>query len=293
MLLAGMRNWLAKPPAADPAPVAVAAPESADPVPPDRHALWPAARIEMAARLWGEGFIFPGGEEETLRIANPLGLSAASSLLLVGCGPGGPARAIASHLGVWVSGFEADPDLAAAGAALCAHAGLGRRAEIGTWDPADPRFAHRAYHHAIAFEAISGRAPETILGALALALRPGGQLALVQTVADAPLDAGDPMVRRWRRLAGRNTDVPAEATISRVLGRLGFEIRVVEDISQRHAKLAVRGWRDAVRALPGRPEATDAAVLVQAAEFWLLRVRLIRAGRLRVVRWHAMHRVAH
>ena len=68
-------------------------------------------------------------------------------------------------------------------------------------------------------------------------------------------------------MSGRNADVPTEATISRVLGRLGFEIRVVEDISQRHAKLAVRGWRDAVRALPGRPEATDAAVLVQAASF--------------------------
>ena len=67
--------------------------------------------IATVEALWGEGYIVPGGEAETLRLAKPMGLSAASSLILVGAGTGGPARSIASNLGVWVTGFEANERL--------------------------------------------------------------------------------------------------------------------------------------------------------------------------------------
>src|SRR6185312_5940990 len=76
--------------------------------------LWTPARLEVADGLWGKGFQFPGGEVETLHLAKPLGLSAASSLLLLGAGGGGPPCCIANKLGVWVTGFEADPGLVVA-----------------------------------------------------------------------------------------------------------------------------------------------------------------------------------
>lgn len=295
MLLGGMRNWLGKPSVADPgsesAPFALTADNPAPSAAADPNPAWTTARIEVAAQLWGEGFVFPGGEEETLRLAGPLCLSAASSLLLLGCGPGGPARSIATRFGVWVSGFEADAHLAAAGAMLCARAGLGRRAQVETWDPAHPRFAPRYYHHALLLDAIRGSAPEAVLGALVLSLRPGGQVTLAQTVVEAPLDPVDPNVARWAELEGRSPDLPTEAAISRILARLGFDIRVVEDISQRHIMETVRGWHLAVRAMrTDKPTAARAALLVREAELWLLRSRLIRASQLRLVRWHAISR---
>jgi len=295
MLLAGMWNWLGKPSAADAESVSAALGLIADAPPPaaapDADPAWSAARIEVAGQLWGEGFVFPGGEEETLRLARPLCLSAASSLLLLGCGPGGPARSVATRFGVWVSGFEADAHLAAAGAMLCARAGLGRRAQVETWDPAHPRFAPRYYHHALLLDAIRGSAPEAVLGALVLSLRPGGQVTLAQTVVEAPLDPADPHVARWAELEGRSPDLPSEAAISRILARLGFDIRVVEDISQRHMIETVRGWHTAVRAMQtDKPRAARAALLVREAELWLLRIRLIRASQLRLVRWHAISR---
>ena len=296
MLLAGMRNWLGKPSVADRGsespPFALTADYPPPEAAPDSNAAWSAARIEVAAQLWGEGFVFPGGEEETLQLAGPLCLSAASSLLLLGCGPGGPTRSIASRFGVWVSGFEADPHLAAAGAMLCARAGLGRRAQVETWDPAHPRFAHRYYHHAMLLDAIRGSAPEAILGALVLSLQPGGQVAVAQTVVEAPLDPADPIVARWAGLERRSPDLPTEAAISRILARLGFDIRVVEDISQRHVMQAVSGWHMAVRTMrTDKPTPARAALLVREAELWLLRSRLIRAGQLRLVRWHAISRL--
>jgi hypothetical protein len=298
MLLAGMRNWLGNPSVADRESESPSFALSTDYSPPDAapdaNAAWSPARIEVAAQLWGDGYVFPGGEEETLQLAGPLCLSAASSLLLLGCGPGGPVRSIATRFGVWVSGFEADAHLAAAGAMLCARAGLGRRAQVETWDPSHPRFAHRYYHHALLLDAIRGSAPEAILGALVLSLQPGGQVALAQTVVEAPLDPADPMVARWAALERRSPALPTEAVISRTLARLGFDIRVVEDISQRHMMQAVRGWRTAVRTMrTDKPPPARAALLVREAELWLLRIRLIRAGQLRLVRWHATSRTPH
>jgi len=72
--------------------------------------------------------LFPGGREETLRLAKALGLSAAFSLLLLGIGSGGPGRSIAKEFGGWVSGYKAR--LAALANERTQRDGLGRRAEV-------------------------------------------------------------------------------------------------------------------------------------------------------------------
>jgi hypothetical protein len=250
---------------------------------------WPPGRVEVCEQIWGEGFLFPGGAEEVMRLAGPLGLSSAASLLLVGAGGGGAPRAIASQLGVWVSGFESDPDLAALAMERCTRARLGRRATVEMWYPQAPSFRIQAYHHGLALEPLRDAKPEPVLAALTGALKPRGQLMLVETVAGEPLDAADPLVATWRRLERRSAELPTERGITRMLGRLGFEVRVAEDITQRHIHLAVLGWRAAVRDMKGeRPAPARAARLVAEAELWLIRLRMMREGRARMVRWHAI-----
>ena len=53
---------------------------------------WPPVRLGLVEQLWGDGFLNPGGGAEMLRLAVPMGLSEASSLLLPG---GGRRRAAA------------------------------------------------------------------------------------------------------------------------------------------------------------------------------------------------------
>ncbi|MGH7152428.1 MAG: hypothetical protein ACREF3_00765 [Acetobacteraceae bacterium] len=253
--------------------------------------LWPAARVSLAAKLWGEGFIGPGGEAEVLRLAAPLGLSEASSLLLLGCGAGGPARCISAYFGAWVSGFEADAGLAAAGADLCGNAGLGRHPQVAAWHGVVPEINRRSCHHALALEAMRGSAPESLFGALALALRHGAQVTLVETVAAPEADPDDPEIAAWSRLDGRITPVPREAVITNVLSRLGFEVRVVENISARHVTQATHAWVSAVRVLQAIKLSSDeVGALHQEAELWDMRLGLMRADRIRLMRWHAIHR---
>jgi SAM-dependent methyltransferase len=257
----------------------------------DDDPVWPSARIGIAEALWGEGFLCPGGAAETLRLAKPMGLSAASSLILLGAGSGGSTRSIATSLGVWVTGFEANPRLATLANERSVRAGLGRRAQVETWDPLAPKFPRHYYHHGMALEPLRGTKPEPTLAALSIALKPGGQLVLVELVADVKLDAADPMVAVWARLDHRLPDVPSELTITRVLGRLGFDVRIAEDVSRRHMQQSVAAWRTAIQGMEDtRPTLRELALVVREAELWLARDRLMRDGRLRLVRWHAIGR---
>jgi hypothetical protein len=286
------RNWFGRgtiqpaPPVLPSEPAAVAD----EPADAPAAALWSPERMGVVDNLWGDGYVFPGGEAETLRLAKPLGLSSASSLLLLGAGAGGPACSVAQNLGVWVSGYEADAELAEAAADRIARSKLGRRAHVETWNPERPALKQHYYHHGLALEPLRGSKPEPALTAVALALKPAGQFVLVELVADQPLDPTDRTVARWAELERRDPDtIPAERTITRVLGRLGFDVRVTEDLSERHMRHALLGWRASVRAMEeNRPSRRNMLLLVNEAELWLMRLRLFRRGALRLVRWHAI-----
>jgi cyclopropane fatty-acyl-phospholipid synthase-like methyltransferase len=297
MALSAVKTWFGRPTptsAGTPRPMAkieptltMAAPLSAPwrPLPS-----WTPDRLVTTDALWGEGFQFPGGEIETLRLAKPLGLSKASSLLLIGAGGGGPACALATQLGVWVSGFEADPDLVAAAVDHVARRNLTKHAQIEIWDPFEPKFREHFYHHGLALQPLQGSQPERTLSAISMALKPAGHLMMIELVADSPLDPASPIVAAWAHLEKRDPRaLPTEVAITRVLGRLGFDVRVAEDVSDRHTRQALMGWRTTVKTMEDiRPTRRQAMRCVQEAELWMLRLRLIQSGRLRLVRWHAI-----
>lgn len=273
---------------AEPGPLRLGAP-TADARPPTA---WPASRLALTNRLWGAGFTFPGGEIETLRLSRPMGTSSAASLLLVGAGGGGPASSIVRNLGAWVTAMEHDPSLLAAARGLISRSQLTKKVSIKPWDPNKPDFGDKTHHHCLALEPLLGAQPEPILDGLARALRPGGQIVLTELGAPEPLNPKDPVVRRWGELERRDpADVLAPVAITRMLGRIGLDVRVTEDISDRHIEQALLGWRVTMRDLAGeKPNRQEAAQLVAEAELWLLRRRLIRDGRLRMMRWHAISR---
>ena len=253
---------------------------------------WPAARLNLANQLWGPGFIFPGGEPETLRLTRPLGLSSAASLLLIGVGSGGPATVVTLNQGAYVTGMDCDASLLAAARGLVTRSQLKKKVTIEAWDPGKPEFASNSHHHCLALEPFHGAQPEPILVGLTRALRPGGQIMLTALAAVSPLDMSDPTVRRWAELEQRNpVDLLPPVAVTRMMGRVGLEVRVAEDISQRHVDSALLGWRVMLNELCDfKPTRQQAVQIVAEAELWLLRRRLIRGGRLRMMRWHAIKR---
>jgi len=299
MAMSAVMNWFGRPmrleprqeplqaPRAEPPPLSEPEPQ---PIPTGPPPSWTPGRLATTDALWGDGYQFPGGEIETLRLAKPLGLSAASSLLLIGAGGGGPACAIATQLGVWVSGFEADPDLVAAANDRVLRRNLTKRVQVEMWNPEQPCFRDHFYHHGLALEPLRGSQPQQTLSAIAKAIKPSGHLMMMEVVADSPLDPSNPIAAAWARLERRDPrTLPSEIAITRILGRLGYDVRVSEDVSQRHIQQALTGWRAAVRTMENvMPTRREAMRSVQEAELWMIRLRLFQSGALRLVRWHAI-----
>jgi hypothetical protein len=125
------------------------------------------------------------------------------------------------------------------------------------------------------------------------ALRQGGELMMVELVADQPLDPLDDAVVAWCQLEGRPPVVPSQRAVTAALGRLGFDVRVTEDISLRHMQQALHGWHDVIRSMrEKKPSHAVAMVVVREAELWLRRLSLMRAQRIRLVRWDAIRAAA-
>jgi SAM-dependent methyltransferase len=274
--------------------VKIKIPSITDPVKVDSRppTAWPPSRMALCDDLWGDGFTFPGGEGEILRLTRPLGISSASSLLIVGVGSGGPAVVAARNLGAWVSGVDHDPALLAAADRLVTRSQLTKKITLKLWDPDIPAFGNNSHHHCLALGPFQGSQPEPIAEALARAVKPGGQLVITELVADEPLNPNDPQVRRWSELENRDpSHLLGSVAITRMLGRIGLDVRVAENVSDRHMEHALLGWRMMLRELEEvKPTPQQAVRLVQEAELWLLRRRLIRDGRLRMMRWHALSR---
>ncbi|MDE2006930.1 MAG: methyltransferase domain-containing protein [Rhodospirillales bacterium] len=297
MRLIDVRAWLSRrPEAALPAtlPSARIAPAGPEAVPaaPGQGAAAGKARAALRSRLWGEGFVGPGGAEEVIRLATPLGLSAASSLLLLGCGAGGPARCVASLFGAWIEAVEADPALVAAAAAICAEAGLGKRARVAACPPGAPDFAASSAHHVLAIDPFHLAPAPVLIEAARRALRPGGLISMVATVSGPGFDPAGAEETAWM-VSAEAAPPPPVASVSQGLAERGFDVRVSEDQTHAHLHQIVESWRVLVRTMRAageRPGPIAAAVLVHEAEAWLRRARLLRAGRLRWVRWLAIAR---
>lgn len=250
---------------------------------------WPKDRLSILAQLWGEGFIGPGGEDEALRLTKPMGLSASHSVLHVGVGLGGGQRAIAKASGAWVTGYDADAALVALAQEAATRAGMAKKAPTNLLDPALPAFRQNYFHHAVAQEALWTLAKkDPVLAGMVQAVKVGGNLMLTDLVR-AEADPSDSAWAAWSMLERGQPHLGTEAEMGRALSRLGLDIRIVEDVSNRQVNQTLTGWMGLLTGLRAhRPPPRQAAHLVREAELWLRRVRLMQDGRIRLLRWHAI-----
>ena len=268
-------------------------PRRLDPEPPPPSAeRWSELRLKVMAAIWGEGFLGPGGAEEVLLLSKPLGLNETHSVLNLGAGLGGATRALAAASGAWVTGYEADSDLALAAQEISVRQKVEKKAEIRQLDPADPQIRKGYYHHALALEAlwrIPDKAP--VIAALVAGVKPQGQVVLTDLALGTPSPSAERAFSAWSRREGVAPCLAGEKAMTGLLAREGLEVRICEEITQRHIGQSVAAWAAFVEELKrDRPARPFAAEIVNEAERCQRRIELLRAGRLRLLRWHAIRR---
>ena len=271
-------------PAPRPVRAAAAPPQAAEPKP-----VAPLDPLRLAQWLWGTGYSAPGGDAHILELVKPFGLTPAMSMLDLAAGLGGPARAIASTFGTWVTGLERSAETAALGMQMSKQANLEKKAPVAHYNPETVEFRKNAFDCVLArgaTYAVTNK--ERLFQAVLQGLKARGQMLLTEFVR-AATDAKLPALDAW---AAREPDPPtlwtlAEYTAS--LSRIGYDIRITEDVTAVYRSMIIAGWgqmlRDTnLRELPR----SHIATIIDAAEFWMYRVAALESGALQVYRIYAL-----
>jgi len=249
----------------------------------------PLDRTTVAQWLWGAGFVMPGDEQYVIELVKPFGLTPAMSMLDLSAGLGGPARAIAKAYGTYVTGLERSPERARRGMEMSVAANLAKRATIAQYNPESVEL------RAGGFDCIIGRGAtynvvekERLLRVVFQGLKPRGQFLLNEFTVD-PARSDRPERAAWM---ARESFPPALWTIAQYndcLTSLGFDIRVVEDVTLDYRDMIVSGWASMLQEFDLKAMArSHLRTVVDEAELWTLRGAALRCGALRVYRLHAL-----
>jgi SAM-dependent methyltransferase len=242
--------------------------------------IWTATRIQVAEKIWGEGYATPGADDFIPYLVKPLGLTPAMSVLDMSAGLGGTTRFMASTYGCWVTGLEASPVLAAVGQERTAGASMVRQASIAHYDPETfqppPRKRFDCIFAKEAFAFVKNR--EALTEAVSACLKPKGQLLFTDYVLGGSDEIG-PAVRVWADREPVEPHVQTVAQVSRSLQKNEFDVRITEDITKRHRSQIVRSIQQLIGFLEHhRLDPETKVAVIDEVELWARRVSALDAG---------------
>lgn len=255
----------------------------------DRHGkpLWTATRIEVAEKIWGSGFVSPGGEQYIPELVKPLGLNPAMSVLDMSAGLGGAARAMVASFGTWITGLEANPLLAAEGMDRSKKSGMAKQAPIAPYDPEEFKYSKRVdcIFAKELFFAVKNK--DHLFDGIERAMKPRGQLLFTDYVY-AEAKAEGPVIDRWR---GREPLEPHPWTLAEVenaLRQRNLDLRIAEDETELHRTQIVTAIQRLQEFLAQHTtDAPTRQAVIEEVELWGTRVAALDAG-LRCYRFYAL-----
>ena len=250
---------------------------------------WPEERIKIAETIWGAGFIGPGGSEYILKLVQPFGMNSSMNVLDLGAGLGGPARAVAEDSKAWLMGMEGSDALAAAGMELSTKAGMSKKAPVNHTDfetvELRPNFFDRVFSKEVLFTVAD---KERLFKTILTALKNEGQFVFTDyTVRER--GAESQAVKDWIAHEPVQPHLWSPDRTEAYLKHLGFDIRVVEDITKGARQRIFKGWKKFIDTHePGSIADELAPSLVDEAEHWARRVTALDSGNIRVYRIYAL-----
>ena len=246
---------------------------------------WETARIALVQEVWGIGLVGPGGEEAILSLVKPFGLTPAMSLLELGAGLGGAARVMADHFGVWVTGLEAETHLAEAGMELSNMAGLGKKAPVNSFDPEHFELQPKTYDCVFSKEFLfTVEDKDRLFRMVDLALKDRGQLLFTDFVLAEPKRKTDGL-DHWSASEPVTPHPWAMEDYVKALTHYKLDIRITEDITKETGKQITECWSNYMARVDQASLDSEAgSVLVDEVELWTRRVKLMKAGDLKVCR---------
>jgi 2-polyprenyl-3-methyl-5-hydroxy-6-metoxy-1,4-benzoquinol methylase len=250
---------------------------------------WSDERVDVAQLVWGPGFCGPGGPEQVIALSKLLTLTPEMSMMDLAAGLGGPARALAEHFGVWVTGYEMSETLVNAGNDLSTRAGMSKKAALTLLDIASDKPFDRRYDRALGNSFLSQvKDKPAIIAKIDEALKPEGLLLILDYVLNDGETIDDIAVANWLAKESKPLHLVDRSALSKMFEPSSWTVRVDDDLTPQYIALVTEAWRGAdkiVAQLMSKPEQAPLAPLVlKEAEFWMRRVNLFKSGKLQMRR---------
>jgi SAM-dependent methyltransferase len=232
-------------------------------------------------RVWGEGFIMPGGGSVILNMAklSEMQPEDVSADILPGCV--GPALALNKVYPNTVTCFEATKD---ASKALQEAGGEAIRAQV--LDMTNPDLGIRAFDRIFCREVmcfIPNR--EVFLRNSAGALRGGGRFVFNDLVR-FPADKEMQSVEKWRKLEPAKPILWTFEEYQEALVSARLELKNSANITKSYVAMVETKWRTLAASLtddPLPPEGVDA--LMSEGEIWQARIEALKTGQVGIIRF--------
>ncbi|MGQ9366795.1 SAM-dependent methyltransferase [Azospirillum sp. ST 5-10] len=248
--------------------------------------LWSATRMEVAERLWGSGFVTPGGNDHVPYLVKPMGLNPAMSVLDLSAGLGGTSRAMAAKYGCWVTGLESSPLLAKEGMQRSFKEGLEKKAPIEAYDP--ERFSYSKRVDAILYKEgmFAVRDKDQLFDGIEVALKPRGHLLLTDYIL-AP-DAKRGVIEAWTDKEPLEPNLWSLERMQNAFAQRNLDLRIAEDMTDTHRHLILVAIQSFAHYLEQYALTHETKVsVVDEIELWARRVAALEAG-LRCYRFYAL-----
>lgn len=251
---------------------------------------WDEDRIDISQYIWGKGFCGPGGPEQIIALSKMLAMGKKETLLDLGCGLGGPARTLTKEFGVFVLGYDESAKLIEAAKEMSTMAGVQSKHEFFEYKPGEIKEFDRRFDRALAKETLlTIQDKKSIIELIFEWLKPEGMFLLVAYCLSAESVVAREDYRKWKE--GEPVK-PYPVTTDELVGMMekaGFVVRVNEDISDQYTDIIASAWKGAdqvVEKLMSEKESGPRLVncLLQEAEYWSRRSKLLKDGTLEVRR---------
>lgn len=271
-----------------PARPAAAAPTRAEPVTHYIPGTWPVERRDVLEEVWGKGCIQPGTNDDVAALMNVCALSPAKTMLALGAGLGGPARALVHKFGVWLVGLERDEALVAEANRRSLIEDVDKKAIFHAADYETLALKPSGYDAILCrnvFSTVVNR--EGMIEQFAEGLKPSAHLVIVDFVIGETKGNEAVLKRLFDGETPKLQPLRAQQ-IAQSLKQRNFLIHVAKDITDEVMPRILEGWARFAQALkPGVTPRFTAEIILDEAAKWETRMQALQSGALRVYRFHA------
>ncbi|EDP65724.1 putative methyltransferase [alpha proteobacterium BAL199] len=247
------------------------------------------ARTDILQRLFGPGFTIPGGPEHAVAMVKPFGLTPVHSVLDLSAGLGGGATAIVQRFGVWITGYEMDPELAELAPTVVSTLKGGDHVTVRGFSPDSFSLRPKSFDCVVSREAMFGvRDRAALLKEIHAVLKDWGQLVITDYVLPTDGKVSD-RVQTWLESEDLTYKPWSKQEYEKAFTALGFDVRVLEERSDEHREQIRDHFARFVAGLDGKGSvANDPAhrvALMAEAERWARRAALLEGGELALYRF--------